>query len=153
MASFFDVSLCAYCRDLLQGKLPQDEALLQDPELKQLIETYAADQVCLPACLLLGCIRTCLLHWRVVQQCMSAAGCACKHTDSSGSGHVPHVQLRCILSALTAFCRANFSRTTHKRMRPSVSLAHSYPPCSLAAQQSQLQTALGRWETITALRR
>lgn len=34
-----------YCRDLLQGKLSQDQALLQDPEIKGLVEMYAADQV------------------------------------------------------------------------------------------------------------
>ena len=37
-------SFCAF-RDLLDGKIPSDLALLQDTEIRQFAEQYATDQV------------------------------------------------------------------------------------------------------------
>ena len=36
---------CCACRDLLDGKIPSDKALLQDAEIRQYAEQYATDQV------------------------------------------------------------------------------------------------------------
>lgn len=40
----FSKSCCAF-RDLLDGKIPSDLALLQDADIRQYVEQYATDQV------------------------------------------------------------------------------------------------------------
>lgn len=44
MQAFTDGADCA-SRDLLDGKIPSDLALLQDTEIRQYAEQYATDQV------------------------------------------------------------------------------------------------------------